>query len=142
MGRQPGPEFCGGSAFIYLAPSVGYNFTKKFTGGIGFIYQYARVTYQSGRSFENSIYGPTLFANYRPLENFYVATQFEYLNHDFRASSLRENNIWSPVWFIEGGMSQPIGEKGFATIGIRYNLLDNPQSPYSSAWFPVIGIYF
>ena len=145
----------GTATFIYLAPSVGYRVNNDLVVGAGYIYQYARINRvynyatQSFQSFDdpgNTIHGPKAFFNYRFLESFYVGSQFEYLNHDFgfydRNNNFRVDNLWTPVWFVEAGFSQPIGRKGFAVIGIRYNLLDDIQSPYATSWFPVIGVYF
>lgn len=144
------------STFIYLAPSVGYRVTDNFVAGAGYIYQYSKIN-RVYNNFTNqwepyndpgrTIHGPKVFVNYRFLESFYVGSQFEYLNHDFGyyvagSSVPRFDNIWTPVWFLEAGFSQPIGRKGFAVFGIRVNVLDDYQSPYASNWFPVIGVYF
>jgi hypothetical protein len=144
------------STFIYLAPSVGYRVSDNFVVGTGYIYQYSKIN-RVWNSFTGqweqysdpgrTIHGPKVFLNYRFLENFYAGSQFEYLNQDFGyyvpgSSEPFFDNIWTPVWFIEAGFSQRIGRKGFAVVGIRYNVLDDFQSPYASSWFPVVGVYF
>ncbi len=140
--------------FIYIAPSLGYKFTDNFVAGPGFIYQYARIgeIRQNGQtiyeSYETSVYGPKAFANFIILDRFYTGGQFEYLNHDVALVNpntlaiVGYDNIWTPVLFAEVGMMSTIGSKGFAQIGLRYNLLHDQNSPYGTAFFPVIGIFF
>ena len=142
------------STFIYLAPSVGYLATDNLVLGTGYIYQYSKINrlYSNGGWIPydapgSTIHGPKAFFNFRFLEQFYVGSQFEYLNHDFGYynSSTNEEyfqNIWTPIWFLEGGFSRRIGRKGYAIVGVRFNILDNYQSPYATSWFPVIGFYF
>lgn len=142
--------------FVYLAPSVGYKFSENFVAGPGFIYQYVQLNqaynystgnYQKVEGIKSTVYGPKVFATYFLMDKFlFVGTQFEYLNHDFsyynNSGSLSEDNIWTPVLFLEAGISTPLGSKGFAQIGLRYNILDDPTSPYGGALFPIIGFYF
>ena len=148
----------GNTTYIYLAPSVGYKISDDLIAGTGFIYQYLKLNflydYSTGslvnvkdEDIEDQIYGPKFFVNYRFLNNFYLGSQFEYLNHNFdyyptNSSQIRSENLWSPVLFLEGGLSQSIGKKGYAVLGIRFNLLDDIRSPYPSSWYPVIGLYF
>ena len=156
FGGDAAVGFSNVSTFIYIAPSVGYRVTDNFVAGLGYIYQYSKINrvwnsftgqWESYNDPGRTIHGPKAFVNYRFLENFYLGSQFEYLNHDFGyyfpGSSVPVfENIWTPVWFLEGGFSQRIGKKGYAVIGIRYNILDDFQSPYASNWFPVVGVYF
>lgn len=140
--------------FIYLAPSVGYKFTDELVAGAGLIYQYARIRefVSNGQTiyeaYESSVYGPKFFANYLIAERFYGGAQFEYLNHDVplinpnTLAIVDYQNVWTPVLFLEAGMMTPIGSKGFAQIGLRYNVLHGPESPYGSPFFPVIGFFF
>ncbi len=147
--------FSNTSTFIYIAPSVGYRVTDNLVTGLGYIYQFSKInrvynsftgTWEPYPDKGRTIHGPKAFFNYRFLESFYVGSQFEYLNHDFGYYNPNGDpfyeNIWTPVWFVEAGFSQPIGRKGFAVVGIRYNVLDDFQSPYATSWFPVIGVYF
>lgn len=147
--------FSTSSTFIYIAPSIGYRVTDNFTVGTGYIYQFSKINRAYNYSTNSwvaydapgiTIHGPKAFFNFRFLESFYVGSQFEYLNHDFgyyiSPTEVFYDNLWSPVWFLEAGFSQPIGRKGFAVVGIRINLLDDLTSPYATSWFPVVGVYF
>lgn len=156
FGGDAAVGFSATSTFIYLAPSVGYRVTDNLVTGLGYIYQFSKIN-RIYNSFTGSwinfddpgqtIHGPKMFFNYRFLESFYVGSQFEYLNHDFGyyvsgTNSPRYDNLWTPVWFLEAGFTQAIGRKGYAVVGIRFNVLHDYQSPYATSWFPVIGVYF
>ncbi len=140
----------GSYTFIYLAPSLGYKFTDKLVAGPGFIYQYAKISAYDFNGnkigdFTNTVYGPKAFANYTIAEQFYGGLQMEYLNHKVPVSTgtttYELENTWTPVLFLEAGYSSRIGRKGFAQIGLRYNVLHGPESPYGSPFFPVISFF-
>lgn len=147
----------GSYTFVYLAPSAGYRFNDKLVAGPGFIYQYAKIneiynyqsmSYQHIDGLESTVYGPKAFVNYFPFGDFfYIGSQFEYLNHGFTSVNVNTGrvnteNIWTPVLFLECGLSSRIGEKGYAQLGLRLNVLDSERSPYSHALFPVVGFFF
>ncbi len=143
--------------FVYLAPAVGYKFTDNFIAGPGFIYQYARIsggrlsTGQTYPTYQNTVYGPKAFANYIVAERFYGGLQFEHLNHEVPFLATDPNTlvkfvdfhyVWTPVLFLEAGFVSPIGSKGYAQFGLRYNVLHGPESPYGAPLFPFIGFFF
>ncbi len=141
----------GSYTFIYLAPSVGYKFTDQLVAGPGFIYQYAKVSaynYNGAKvaEYSSTVYGPKAFLTYIVNEQFYGGFQFEYLNHKtpyIVSPGVSElHYVWTPVLFLEAGFTSSIGGKGYAQIGLRYNVLHGPDSPYGSPLFPVIGIFF
>jgi len=148
----------GSYTLIYLSPSIGYKVTDRFIAGGGFIYQYAKINrvydlnrgaYVEVKGYENQVYGPKFFGNYFVTDFLYLGLQFEYLNHDVALynpaatpAGYELNNQWTPVLFLEGGYAQPLGEKGYFQIGLRFNVLHDYDSPYGSSWFPVIGFFF
>src|SRR5690606_5740969 len=92
-------------------------------------------------SYEFSVYGPKAFVNYIVADRFYGGVQFEYLNHDMAwintattLLSLVFENVWTPVLFLEAGLLTSLGQKGFVQLGLRYNLLHGPDSPYPNAF--------
>lgn len=141
----------GSYTFIYVAPTLGYKFTNNLIAGPGFIYQYAKISAYdfNGRKvgdYTNTVYGPKAFVNYIVGEKFYGGLQYEHLNHKVPVvtspSTYELQYTWTPVLFIEAGYISPIGRKGFAQIGLRYNVLHGPDSPYGSPLFPFIGFFF
>lgn len=140
---------------IYLAPSVGYMATDKLLVGLGYNYMYFKWNqaydpntgqYVKVDSYGNTIHGPKVFAQFFPFSSFYVGSQFEYLNHDVpyidRFGQYYTNNEWTEVLFLEAGLNQKIGSKGFVQLGLKYNILHDYDSPYAGAFFPVIGFMF
>jgi hypothetical protein len=144
----------GTNTAVFLSPKVGYLVTKDFIAGAGFIYQYLSLSArdQNGNFIRNfftsQTIGPMLFTAYNVTDFAYVGGQFEYLNHDAPILNtsgfvVDTEKIWSPVFFVEAGFTQQIGSRGMLRIGLRYNLLHQGiRSPYASAWFPIIGVFF
>lgn len=143
------------NTFVYLAPSVGYRINEQWVAGTGFIYQYAKLNRVFNRltgnfetvDFETSIYGPKFFVNYFPAEFLFLGTQLEYLNHDFglinpNTGAVTVDNIWTSVLFLEVGIAQEVGSKGYMQLGVRYNVLHDFDSPYGTALFPFVGFFF
>ena len=134
---------------IYLAPSVGYRVNDYWIVGTGYNYMYFRWNdnYYGNDTYESTIHGPKLFVNFFPFDGFYTGAQFEYLNHEVPSSqpvngAYEFEKQWTPVLFLEAGISHNIGGKGVVQLGLRYNVLDDYDSPYNGAFFPVIGFMF
>lgn len=145
----------GNTTNIMLNPQVGYKFNDKLVAGPGFIYNYLRIRQlfnPFSQSFEdvnieNTIYGPSAFVYYFPFKSILVGAQAEMLNFDYSrydpiSGNIQTDNIWQPVFWLQAGYSQPVGENGFVQIGVRANLLHDDQSPYVSWWMPVFNIFF
>lgn len=141
--------------FVSLSPAVGYKINDQLVAGTGFIYRYFKWNQaydpntgqlRSVDGYDNQIYGPKLFFQYFPIDILFLGTQFEYLNHNVFLYQVNgppiEENRWSSVLFVEGGLKQPLGRKGYAVLGLRLNLLHDLTSPYATSWMPVIGFYF
>lgn len=139
----------GGYTSIYLAPSVGYRVNDYWIVGTGYNYMYFKWNDAYNRdSYESTIHGPKFFVNFFPFNGLYTGAQFEYLNHDVAYQNISApqgyefRNEWTPVLFLEAGISQKVGNNGIIQLGVRYNVLDDYDSPYYGAFFPVIGFMF
>lgn len=140
----------GSYTFVHVAPTFGYKFTENLVAGPGFIYQYAKISEYDFNGnkigdFTSTVYGPKAFANYMVADQFYGGLQFEYLNHKIPVAtgvtSYELQYTWTPVLFIEAGYLSKVGRKGFVQLGLRYNVLHGPDSPYGSPFFPVISFF-
>ncbi|QNR25479.1 hypothetical protein [Croceimicrobium hydrocarbonivorans] len=142
----------GNNTNIFLAPQVGYKVNDNWVVGAGYMYNYAKwnqiYTSQGfvNVDFENQVHGPNIFTNYS-VRSFFVGTQFELLNHDVYRYNLNTldfdiDNQWTPVLFLQGGFKQDVGRKGQMLIGLRLNVLDGGNSPYSTSWAPIFQIFF
>jgi len=152
--------FGGGAGFnfgnntnIFLAPQVGYKVSDDWTVGGGYMYNYTRwnriwngIRWEEV-NFENQVHGPNIFTNLSFFETLFVGTQVEYLNHDvyiynFNTGGFDITNEWTPVWFLQGGYMQKLGNKGQMLLGMRINVLHDVDSPYSTSWAPIFQIFF
>ena len=139
---------------LYLSPSVGYRLNDNWVVGGGYTYMYFKSNYYyagngnyvKGDSYENTIHGPNVFVNFFPFNGFYTGVQYEILNHDVPYSatvgSFELENQWTSVLWLQAGISQKIGNNGYVQLGLKYNVLHDYDSPYGTAWFPVIGFMF
>lgn len=143
----------GNNTNVFIAPQVGYKLKDNLVVGAGYMYNYARWNsifangaFQS-TNFENTVHGPNLFFNYNPVESIFVGAQYEVLNHDAYLYNINTfdfdvENRWTNVLFVQGGFKQSLGKKGMMLLGMRYNLLHDQFSPYSTSWAPIFLLYF
>lgn len=138
---------------LYLSPSVGYLLNDNWVVGGGYTYMYFKSNYYyagngnyvKGDSYENTIHGPNVFVNFFPFNGFYTGAQYEILNHDvpyYTTGGYEVENQWTSVLWLQVGISQRVGSKGYVQLGLKYNVLHDYDSPYGTAWFPVIGFMF
>lgn len=143
---------------LYLSPSLGYRLTDKWVVGGGYTYMYFRWNqvynpstgnYQklpNNESYSSTTHGPNVFINFFPFNGFYTGVQYEILNHDVPyyvgQNQYEEVNQWTSVLWLQAGISQKIGNNGYVQLGLKYNVLHDYDSPYGTAWFPVIGFMF
>ncbi len=123
----------GNLTFVEVSPTVGYRFTDRFTAGPGVTYRYMKF-----RGFQaSSLYGARVFARQRFGQQFFVQTELESLNTQYRTGNLSEPILrtWVPGFFLGGGLFQPVGRRAGIIISAMYNLIyDVNRSPYRSAW--------
>lgn len=132
VGGNFGLQF-GSVTFINISPTVGYRFTNRFTAGPRIIYRYLKF-----RGFEgSSVYGGGIFARQRFGQQFFVQTEYENLNTEYRTNNPDRpiSRTWVPGFFVGGGLFQPIGRRAGIIISALYNLTyDATRSPYNSPW--------
>ena len=132
VGGNFGLQF-GSVTFIDVSPTFGYRFTDRFTAGPGITYRYLKF-----RGFEgSSLYGGRIFARQRLGQQFFVQTEYESLNTEYRTNNPDRpiSRTWVPGFFLGGGLFQPIGQRAAIIISALYNLTyDATRSPYNSPW--------
>lgn len=148
-----GASFGNVSDIVTLSPQVGYQVTDYFMAGGGYLFNYIRLK-QGFDGFRfikllnprtQAIHGPNIFGNFFLFEQFSAGMQFELLNHDalvYNGSSFSDENRWTSVLFIQGGLSQEVGRKGRVQFGLRYNLLQDRFSPYADGIIPYANFFF
>ena len=121
---------------ITLAPSAIYQFNNKLSLGAGL-----NGAYNSQRNgFKSTILGGNLIGLYNVFRGFQLSTELEQLhvNRNIETSTINvKNNFWTTGLLVGAGYRQ-----GNATFGVRYNLLHDDDSIYSTALIPFARFYF
>jgi len=134
----------GSTTLIQLSPQVGYRLTEKFVPGISITYIYQNFR-QNNIRYENSVYGGSIFSKYFFTEKFFGHVEYEMLNVEYPVLSpnliTMIDRKWISSFYIGGGYSQPLGQRGFAQFMILFELLQDPFYPYVRS-NPIIRIGF
>ncbi|HMQ67879.1 MAG TPA: hypothetical protein PKA90_02040 [Ignavibacteria bacterium] len=122
---------------ISISPLVGYQFSPEFSSGLQFIYNYSWQTVNEGQSNQSSInsstFGGNVFFQYNPISEFYLKTEFEYDSYsNFQTTQNTTINQAVPFLFLGAGYSKKISKIATINAGIKFDLLNNINSPYQS----------
>jgi len=135
----------GSTTLIEVSPQVGYRLTDRFIPGIGLTYIYQNYRYGNIR-YENSVYGGSIFSKYFITDNLFGHVEYEMLNVEYVPDYgpyiiPTIDRKWISSFYIGGGYSQPIGQRGFAQVMILFELIQDPWYPYYRS-NPIIRIGF
>jgi len=135
----------GSTTLIELSPQVGYRLTDRFIPGIGITYMYQNYR-QGAIRYENSVYGGSVFSKYFLTDKLFGHVEYEMLNVEYIPDpgpnlALMIDRKWISSFYIGGGYSQPIGQRGFAQVMILFELIQDPWYPYYRS-NPIIRIGF
>ncbi len=124
----------GTTTFFQLNPMIGYRTNEWWVNGVGLNYFYVS---QGGNSQSN--YGASLWSRAYIVKTIIAHTEFEMIR---REASDRYGNMTSvnvPVWLVGAGYSSG-GRIGFSAM-VMYDLIQDPNSPYSNPIFRVGGLF-
>lgn len=134
----------GSTTLIELSPQVGYRLTDRFIPGIGITYIYQNY-HDKYVHYENSVYGGSVFSKYFITDKLFGHVEYEMLNVEYLATGQNlapmVDRKWISSFYIGGGYSQPIGQRGFAQVMILFELIQDPWYPYYRS-NPIIRIGF
>lgn len=141
----------GGSISSYggsfeIAPIIGYKLTPAFSVGTRLTYIYSSYKDSNiGKRYNLNDYGAGLFARYQFYKFLFGQVEYEALSLElppYYALTLGEDSRqWINSLFIGGGIIQPMGGRGFASIAIMFNLLESEKSSYVYS-NPIIRVGF
>jgi hypothetical protein len=122
---------------ISLTPLIGYQFSPELSSGLQFIYNYSWQTVNEGQSNQTSInsntFGGNVFFQYNPIREFYLKAEFEYDSYsNFQTTQNTTINQAVPFLFLGAGYSKAISKIATINAGIKFDLLNNINSPYES----------
>jgi hypothetical protein len=127
---------------IALYPIVGYKITRNLSLGVELGYEYIRDNRYS-ESIDASNYGASIFARYRIIPQLFVHAEYAIYNYELFYVDLSSERVWVPFLFLGAGFSQQIAPRTFLIASVKFDVLQNPNSPYSN-WSPFwnIGISY
>lgn len=134
-GGSLGLSFGNGNFTGALAPSAIYDFNRYFSSGIVLSGAYTSQDFYIATSLGGSVIGM-----FRPIKEIQLSTEYEQLNinrrYEYEGGIFREED-WVPALFLGVGFST-----GPVVTGVRYDVLHDEKSFYSSAFMPFVSIYF
>ncbi len=130
-----GLGFGSGYTDISLAPSAIYNVNEYAAFGLGLQYKYLKQK----DYYASHLYGGSIIGLLNPIKEIQISAELEQLrvNLSLEGSNSNSQNYWNTALFIGAGY-----RSGNATIGARYNVLNDKNSIYGSAFMPFIRVYF
>jgi hypothetical protein len=142
-GGMLGAGFSSYSAYVSVEPLIGYSITPSFQVGARFTYIYNSFTIYNGFQdvrYNLNSFGAGVFSRYIIYKGIMAEVEYENLNLEYvDYYSFNEGRMWVPSLFLGGGYIQTVGGRGFASIAILWNVLENEYSPYVN---PLIRIGF
>ena len=135
FGGGLGLGFGSGFTDITVAPSAIYNFNEYIALGIGAQYSYLKQR----DFFATNLYGGSLITLANPIPQIQLSAELEQLRVNQGIDGTRTNslNYWNTALFVGVGY-----RSGFATIGVRYNVLNDSNNIYGSAFMPFVRVFF
>ena len=135
IGGGLGLGFGSGYTDISIAPSAIYNFNEYAALGLGLQYKYLKQK----DYYASHLYGGSIIGLLNPIRQIQLSAELEQLrvNVNLEGSDSNSQNYWNTALFVGAGY-----RSGNVTIGARYNVLDDKNSIYGSAFMPFVRVYF
>lgn len=135
FGGAVGLGFGTGFTDIVLAPSAIYNVNEYVALGAGLQYKFLRQ-----KDFYTShLYGASAIGLLNPIPEIQLSAEVEQLrvNLNFDGNTTPAENFWNTALFVGAGY-----RSGNATVGVRYNVIEDKNNLYGSAFMPFVRFYF
>ncbi|UFH47408.1 hypothetical protein LNP27_05055 [Flavobacterium galactosidilyticum] len=135
FGGGLGLGFGSGYTDISIAPSAIYNLNEYAALGLGLQYKYLKQK----NYYASHFYGGSIIGLLNPIRQIQLSAELEQLrvNVNLVGSNSNSQDYWNTALFVGAGY-----RSGNATIGARYNVLDDKNSIYGSAFMPFVRVYF
>lgn len=135
FGGGLGLGFGSGYTDITIAPSTIYNFNEYVSLGLGAQYKYLKQK----DSYASNLYGGSFIGLINPLPEIQLSVELEKLrvHVNLIGSNSNSQDYWNTALFLGAGY-----RSGNATIGARYNVLNDKNNIYGSAFMPFVRVYF
>lgn len=135
FGGGIGLSFGSGYTDISIAPSAIYNFNQYVALGLGAQYKYVKQR----NYYASHLYGGSIIGLFNPINEIQLSAELEELrvNVDLDGSNSNSQDYWNTGLFLGAGY-----RTGNVTIGARYNVLNDNNNVYGSAFMPFVRVYF
>ena len=134
FGGNMGAQF-GNYTYINVAPLGGVKINDQWSVGSQVTYSYVNIKYSS-YSYQDHIYGASLFSRYFVFKNIFAHVETEALNGDWARSGERFN---VNSLFLGSGYMYRINKRAGFGVTAMFNVLQNKYSPYRN---PIINVGF
>ena len=126
--------FFGNPTYLMANPLVGYKTTDWWVNGVGL-----NLTYISSNGYKETIYGASLWSRAYIVKTIIAHTELELLRREASDQFGNTAEVTVPVWLVGAGYNSG-GRIGFSAM-ILYDLIQDPNSPYSNPVFRVGGLF-
>lgn len=141
FGTDLGVQF-GSTTAIEVSPTVGYTVHRMFKVGISLIFDYFRYGYYTptGKvSFDEFIYGGSVFVRFFPIKYLFLHFEIQGLNQPSFDPLSNKSRLWMAYPLLGIGYNQPVSEKAALQLKLLWNLNSNTESIYAN---PLISLGF
>lgn len=135
--------FNSGAVAAGLSPFVGYRLTKNLSAGVGVGYLYSRIPDYYDQLTDKIYYAnshlvyPSVWARYVVWRNIFLSTAYEYdlinqkrpLDQYGQLNPTKSSYTNSCMW-VGAGLKQPIAGRVSLYAELRFDVLQQPNSPY------------
>jgi hypothetical protein len=126
--------YFGNPTYLQLNPMIGYRTTSWWVNGVSFNY-----TYLSSRGYSENMYGTGIWSRAYILKSLIAHSEFDVLKREARDQFGNNAAVTVPVWLVGAGYSSG-GRVGLSAM-IMYDLIQNPNSPYSNPIIRIGGLF-
>jgi hypothetical protein len=126
--------FLGNTTYLMANPMIGYRMNDWWINGVG-----VNLTYISSGGYQEIMYGSSLWSRAYIVKTIIAHSEFELLRREAKDQYGNSGAVNVPVWLVGAGYNSG-GRIGFSAM-IMYDLIQDPNSPYSNPIFRVGGLF-
>ena len=126
--------FFGNPTYLMANHMIGYRTKPWWVNGVGF-----NITYISSNGYTENIYGSSLWSRAYIKQTIIAHSEFELLRREASDQFGNQATVDVPVWLVGAGYNSG-GRIRFSAM-VLYDLIQDPNSPYSNPIFRVGGLF-
>lgn len=115
---------------VAIYPNIGIRVSPKLRTGLQLGYEYISDDRGDIR-FTASNYGGSIFAQYNIIPAVYIHIEPAFYNYDAYYVT-GENRVWVPYIFAGAGLHQRLGKRSVIFVQVKFDLLQDSDSPYKN----------